>query len=626
MLQAANSSSLSVERSTDNRFVPQLDALGLLRIIYRHWPVIAASVGICFLLGIVYLFVAQPKYTASFLIYIDPRQSQTFGKQEISMNGPPDPGIIESQVEILKSESVALTANRLLKERAKSAGDDVDKGPGFFEWVREHLPFGLAGMPPTEDEIAHAAAESLSSRIKAKRVGNTYVIEVNFSDGSPDGAAKSAQAIADAYVENEMNAKLQATQKATNWMRERITELREQASNADRKTQRYKAENNIVDIGRGYMLEQQLADLSSQMAQARVSTEEAKARLDRVNEVSRGDVVNGSVADALRSDIITRLRSQYLDLQSRQSEFTAKYGASHSAVQNIIEQKQQIKLAIQAELSRINESSKSDYEIALSRERAIQDRLAKLVQEQLLSSEKQVELRDLEGAAQSYRNIYDTFFQQFELAVKEQNFPVVNARIITTPFPPDRPSWPKPLLVLPLSIFMGVIVGFFGALVREFLGNGFRLGDDVINYAGFECLGILPNLALETTKRRLAPAARGLLGGHNAFARHSINAPFSRFTETLRNVKVTINSNRTKGGAVVVGVVSSVPKEGKTTFSANMAQLVAKMGHRTLVIDGDFHNPSLTRTLAPKASVGAIEVLQGRISWPMLSCTIPKAV
>jgi polysaccharide biosynthesis transport protein len=608
MSKNGNLLTASSENSSDYRFVPQLDALGLLRIIYRHWPIILKSVGGVFALGLLYLFLAHPKFTATFLLYIDPRQSQSLGRQEISMNGPPDPGIIESQVEILKSESVAINAARILKKRAKEAGGE-DAGPGPIGRMLDR--FGLAQSPPPEEAILHAQAVALLANFKAKRLGLTYVIEASYQGSSPTEAAATAQAIADAYVESEMNAKFQATQKATAWMQKRITELRDKASVADRKMLEYKAENNIVDTGRGLMIDQQLGDINSQLGVARAATAEAKARLDRVAEVSNGDVFNNSVADDLHSDIITRLRAQYLDLDSKQAEFATKYGASHGAVQNILTQKQRIKHAIQDELHRISASATSEFEIALSRERGIQEELDKLVRQQAKTSEKQVQLRDLESSAQTYRNIYDTFFQQFEVAVKQQSFPISDARIVTAPFPPDRASSPKAIIIVPISLFLGAVVGFFIALVREFLGNGFRLSDDVLNYAGFECLGILPNLALETAARRTKIATPGLLGAQSAYARHSINAPFTRFTETLRNIKVTVDENRARPeGGVIVGIVSSVPKEGKTTVSANLSQLIAKMGHSTLLIDGDLHNPSLTRTLAPKAEVGLVELLQ----------------
>jgi polysaccharide biosynthesis transport protein len=617
MLEVARSSSSS-DASGEYRFVPQLDALGLLRIVYRHWPTIVSGVGIAFLLGLLYLLFAHPRYTSTFLIYIDPRQSQSMAKQEITMNGPPDPGIIESQVEILKSDSVALRAVRRLKA-SKGGGGEEDEGPGLIDFILNHLPFGLAPAPPTEAEIEHAAAETLQLHQKVKRLGLTYVLEVSYWARSTEAAAAGAQAIADAYIDGEMDAKFLATQKASAWMQERIKELRDQASVAERRLLEYKAQNNIVDTGHGLMDEQQLADLNGQLGLARAATAEAKARLERIEEVSKGDYVNGSVTDALRSDIITRLRAQYLDYETKMAEFAAKYGPNHGAVQNLRAQTARIKEAIEAELHRIGETARSDYEIALARERGVQESLDKLIALQAQSSESHVQLADLESSAQTYRNIYDTFFQQFEVATKQRGFPVSDARLVTAPFPPDKPSWPKAIIIIPASLFVGTFFGLIAAIVKEFLGNNFRLADDVKNYAGFECLGILPDLALEINKRRRTglPTPR-VLGGGNAFVRHSVNAPFSRFTETLRNVKVTIDINRNQSKPVVVGIVSSVPKEGKTTFSANMALLTAKMGHPTLLIDGDLHNPSLTRTLAPDAPVGLVEVLQGAV--PMDRC------
>jgi len=323
-------------------------------------------------------------------------------------------------------------------------------------------------------------------------------------------------------------------------------------------------------------------------------------------------VVDGAVTDALKSDIITRLRAQYLDLATKDAELASKYGRQHQATLNVSNQMGQIRRAIQAELTRIAQSSRSEYEIALSRENDVQRKLDELVKKAGQSGQAQVELRDLESSAQTYRNLYDTFFEKFEEAIQQQSFPISDARLVTQPFPPDRPSWPKAIIIIPASIFLGLVSGFLAALVREFLGNNFRVTDDVVNYAGFECLGILPNLSYEVTKKRKNISDAGLLGGSDAYVRHAVNAPFSRFTETLRNVKVSIDIARAQEKSGVIGVVSSVPKEGKTTFSANLALLMAQMGHKTLLIDGDLHNPSLTRTLTPNAAQGMFEVLVKR--------------
>lgn len=615
------------QSATEYKFAPQLDALGLLRIVYRQWPYIAACTALMLILGLVYQFTATPKYTTNFLIYIEPNKGHSLAKQEIAMNGPADPALFESQVEILKSDSVALAAVRKLRKEGKEV---LIPEPSILAkaatFVFSLLPNSLAPTPPTEDDKDRVAADVLSNGVKAKRLGVTYVIEVDYTSLSAQAAADGANAIADAYIDGELDAKYQATRRASLWLQDRIKELREQASTADQRVQEYKSANGIIDTSRGSMNEQSLADVSTQLGSARAMTAEAKARLDRVVEISRGDIVDGAISDALKSDIITRLRAQYLDLATKRAEIAAKYGRDHGAAINLQNQMTSIKRAMQAELSRIMESSRSEYEIDLAREKNLQKDLDSLVEENSEKGKAQVELRDLESSSQTYRNLYDTFFQKFEEAVQQQSFPVSDARIITSAIPPERPSWPKLIVVFPAALFLGMMLGFGVALFREFLGNNFRIVDDVANYAGFECLGILPNLAFEPNAKKAPPPTAGLLGSSTPFLRQSVNAPFSRFTETLRNVKVSIDIARAQEKSGVIGIVSSVPREGKTTFAVNLALLIAQMGHKTLLIDGDLHNPSMSRHLAPNCKNGLLELLTtGRNSPRLWSRTQPRA-
>jgi succinoglycan biosynthesis transport protein ExoP len=89
-----------------------------------------------------------------------------------------------------------------------------------------------------------------------------------------------------------------------------------------------------------------------------------------------------------------------------------------------------------------------------------------------------------------------------------------------------------------------------------------------------------------------------------------VDHPFSRFAETLRNIKVAIDAAKLTRDVKVVGLVSSLPQEGKTTVAANFGLLTAMTGHRTLLIDGDLHTRSLTRELAPNAKTGLLEVMR----------------
>jgi succinoglycan biosynthesis transport protein ExoP len=159
------------------------------------------------------------------------------------------------------------------------------------------------------------------------------------------------------------------------------------------------------------------------------------------------------------------------------------------------------------------------------------------------------------------------------------------------------------------------MLGCGAAFARERLDNVFRTPKQIEQALGIECLGILPAIEAKSGRRRTAASVEELAGRSIAqdlgIARQVVLTPFSRFTETVRAIKVAADTNVTSPRDVkVVGLVSAVPAEGKSTVAANLAQLAAHGGGRALLIDADLRNPSLTRLMAPHAEWGLLELLQ----------------
>lgn len=592
----------------------RIDARSLLRIARRQWPILVGSTALFLALGFAYVVLATPRYSASFLVMMETPKSEILAKNETASIRPNmiDPGFVESQIELLQSDSVARSVVRKLNLTSDSNFAAPSALAAVMEPVIKPIValFGQNSGPPTETDLENAAVKMLIAGLKVKRRGITYVIEVTYTGRNAELSAKIANELANTYMLGELEAKYQATKRVTKWLQDRIYELQQAARTADQAVQQFKAENNIVDTSRGFMNEQELSDVNAQLVAARAATAEAKARLDRVNEISRSDVIDGSVADALRSDIITRLRAQYLDIAAREAELSRKYGEDHRTAVNLRNQMNDLRRSVRDEFQRIADASRSDYEIALAREKSLQQSLELLVAQASTSNQAQVKLRDLESSAATYRNLYTNFLQKFQETTQQQTFPVPDARVIAPALIPDKPSWPKKILVLPGSAVLGFILGFALVLTREMLGNGFHSAEDVQKFAGLEYLGALPNLAkADELSRKPISATNGDLTDASNFAMHALAAPFSRFTETIRNVKVSIDLASGHNKPAVVSVVSALPHEGKTTVTANLALLTAQMGQRTLLIDCDLHNPSLTRLLMPNATTGVIEIL-----------------
>ena len=410
----------------------------------------------------------------------------------------------------------------------------------------------------------------------------TYVIEIEFQSTDPDRAAEIANAVADQFIRDQMDAKYQTIGKATDWLQDRLNQLRAQASAAEYAVVEYKTKHNIVDTGGHLMNEQQLSELNTALVKARADTVEAKARLDQVSQIISSEDLDPSavqvatVADALKSEIISKLRQQYLDLAQREALLTNRIGRDHLAVVNIRNQMREIRRSIFDEFKRIAQSYKSEYDIAKARENSLQASLAATVSGSQTANNAQVELRQLESAAQSYRALYNNFQQRYTDYVQQQSFPISEAQI-TRALPPSNKSSPKSFRILAMATLGGLAIGFGLALLREITDRVFRTSSQVEARLGTECVAMLPIIKREPQWKSPTlgkimlmriKQQRELLRRDAHLLRYVVDSPLSQFAESIRGVKVAADLSGGSKSNKVIGITSSLPDEGKSTISA----------------------------------------------------------
>lgn len=589
---------------------PSQTLTSYLDIVRRQFPTMVAIVAACVILALLYLFTAAPQFTSTASMVIDTRKVQLFQQQSVLGDIAVDSATVETQVEILKSENISLAVIRdlHLTEDPEFTGAGggvlgaaVDAVSGLF----------ASGGPPSEFELTRKALERFEKNRAIKRLGLTYVMEIGFTSKDPRKAAQIANAIADAYIVDQLEAKYQATRRASVWLQDRIKELRTQASAAQKAVVDFKQANNIVDTGGRLMNEQQLAEVNSQLIMAHAATAEAKARLDRMNDILKQEIPDANVADALKNETIVKLRAQYVDMASKESIWAAKYGHDHLAAVNLRSQMAEIKKNISAELKRIQESYKSDYDIAVTREESIKSSLANAVSESQLTNQAQVQLRELESNAQSYQAMYDNFLQRYMESVQQQSFPITEARVISAATTPLTKSYPKSLIILAAALLGGLMLSFGAAMARELTDRVFRTTSQVEEVLGANCIAILPALA--------GAAAGGKPGTKRAnpqpdLLRYVVDNPLSRFSEAIRSLKVAVDLNSIVRENRVLATTSTLPNEGKSTISTNLAQLMAHGGARVILVDADLRNPSLSRALVPDAKAGLVDVVAQKVS------------
>jgi succinoglycan biosynthesis transport protein ExoP len=224
----------------------------------------------------------------------------------------------------------------------------------------------------------------------------------------------------------------------------------------------------------------------------------------------------------------------------------------------------------------------------------------------------------------AFRGTYDSFLQRYTEAVQQQSLPIAQAQVITAAVAPSSPSAPNAPLILAASVVLGVVLGVGRALAKDLLDRTIRTRKQLDHVTRAVCLGVLPRFRVPRGRAWLAlPIGRRSkrLPSDNP-QRHivaapqfsiAVNAPLSHFAETLRSVKVAADCV-SPAPVNVLGVTSSLPKEGKTTVAANLARLVGQTTGGVLLIDADLRNPRLSRGLVPADTPGLIELVRGSIA------------
>ncbi len=593
----------------------------------REWRLIALITGLSIVLGATYVALSPSRYTAQADMIIDTKRVTWTQTEMASENRTVEDASVESEIETTKSEKVAESVVRRLHltEDPEFVGAGSGLRRRIFSLFR--ITSG-AEQEPSNDELMQRVLATVKENLRVTRLGRSYIEQISYTSLDRDKAATIANAFADAYIEDQLQAKFEATRRASAWLEQRIGELRQQASDAYKAVQDFKSENSIIIGVDGKLAsEVELDQLGIALAKARADTSQARAKLDRISRVleQRSDKENSFnipdpvVTDALSNPVITKLRQQFLDDQNKESEWSARYGPDHTAARNLRAEMAALQRAIWDEISRIAESYKSELQIAKSQEESIDKRMIEVFQKSGATRQSQVRLRELETAANTYRGIYETFLSRFTQSVQQQSFPSTEARVVTVASPPRGPSSPKVTLTIALAAICGLGLGVMSAFAREQMNRQIHTRAQLEKLLGTSCLAVLPAFPQKgPVMRKLQGATRD----SGAFRQISEVAPFSATAEALRYIKVAIDLHPT--GGKVIGIVSALPGEGKTTVATGFAAFVAKSGSRTLLIDADLRNPSMTRALGYVNAPGLVNMVADKSNFDDLVITDSK--
>lgn len=554
--------------------------------------------------GTLIIKTATPLYTASAAIIMDNRPVHALRDVSSLPNSSVlDNDPVESQVEVLHSAQIGLAVVKQLK----LSEDPGFVAPTFLDSVMGTLwaiigPAQTQTLNGADPDLGRqqAALSALNANLRIKHVPHTLVLKVAYTSPNPVRAAEITNAYTNAYMLDQANSRIQAARSARSWLQQRTAELRQLSVDADLAAQKFMADNNLLATKGTRISEQQFNEMRTQLVAETAATAQARARYLRIKNIIDSHQTDSAVTESLANPVVTDLRTKYLDASKRLSDLERKLGPAHKAVVDLKNTMDELRTLMFQELGRIAETYRNDYEVAAAREKALTENLTRQQGVAVSANDAQAHLRQLEQKAESYKTVYQSFMQHYTEAEQQETFAMTDAHVMSEATPPLAPSYPRKPLVLAISLALGAFAGVGAGMLRESMDRVFRTAGQVREELGVHVLGTLPVLSRASLPQRdqdnMVPIP---------IMRYAVDHPYSAFAETLRSAKVAADLELKDRSPKIIGVVSLLPSEGKSTVAKNFATLLALQGAKTLLIDADTRNPHLTRVIGCERRQGS---------------------
>ena len=579
-----------------------LTLLELLLVLRRRVGLVATIllVGCGTSLGVTSLL---PKiYVARTLVLFDPDRGRP-GEAAGLAPGGVDSALVDSQAKILASRSLAreIVLNLGLMEdpELRAPLPSPDRLIGTL-WQRlAGAPEAGAGTDPAEEPVDDPTAELVDrflERLTVAREGRTYVIAVSFKATDPEKAARIANAVAEHYVLAQLASKLDSAQRAAAWLGERLAAAKAQHEADLAALAAFRERTAAGGPEGGGRDGERLVQLERELVAAGIERAAKEARIARLKEqIRRGEPI-APVEDLASSTLLQNLNALKAQSLRREAELKAEYGDRHPKIVDARRELAELQARIEAEQAALLREQEGLLLVARAKEQALRRELDRVKARAAEQERAEQELQTLQQRAEISRRLYESYLGQVERSAQGEAAQRPDARIISEAVPPSKPDFPRPRLVLSVSLTVSTIVALVAVYLAELAEKGFRTGEDLREGLGLAPLAVLPQLP-----RR---------GAHGPEA-HIVERPAGRFAEGIRAVLPSLLRSSSGGPGRVVLVTSCLPGEGKTTLTICLGRLAAAEGSRTLLIDADLRRPRVREMLGAAPRPGLVELLRG---------------
>jgi len=596
-----------------------IDLSHYFRVVNQSkWRILSLALVITFLVALIVLSLT-PIYKATSSLLIESEETNIVSIEQVYGLDASKKEYFETQYEILKSRYIAeKVVNKLALDSHPIFIEKLDESnSSAFDGIKTTLKSILTFLPQkereplSEEEQAQLRKELLitlfSENLTISPVPNTQVVKIAYTSESPKLAAEIANTVAEVYIESYLEAKFDMTSKATSWLNDSLAGLRNKLEVSEKKLAEFYQREQLVDLdGVVGLASEELQGLSEQLLQAENRLKQSEIIFEQVQNFN-GDPAELAAMPAVQNHpSIQNVKEAELKAQSNVSELSKVYGPKHLKMISAQAELASVMQTLENQVASLISGITNEYRQAQSQVNRLRVAVASAKEEYRKLSTLESKRRVLQREVDTNQQLYDSFFTRLQETSEVEGFESANARVLDRATLPVEPFKPKKSLILIATLVMSTGFGIFIALVLDFLNSGIRSVDDVERRLGQRMMGLIP---WQPHKKNNDLPLREFFDTSNHV-----------FSEAIRTLRTSIQLLDMSGDKKVIMVTSSVPKEGKTTVSINLAFAMGQIG-KTLLIDTDLRKPAIAKRFGmPGFQPGIANLVSGTHSLDECLC------
>lgn len=607
----------------------ELHLADYLDTLRRHWKLVVLSVLVA-VLGATILYVITPKeYQATARIQIERQAvSPLSSRQNAWIENLWNMEFYPTQYRLLESRGLAerVVVNlRLADDPFFNPGGDALVAPADGEEDPEQV----------DDRVLGKMAQRLRSGLEVNPVRETQLVDVVYKSSSPQFAARAANGFADAFIEWGVTSRQHTAGWASSFLESQIESLKQEIQEKESQLRDFSRATDIVLDQDSNVVLKQLQSFNQDYIAAKAQRIEAEARYKELLETPRQEVAD-RYSDGTVGELMREQRALEREYRTKLQTYKPEWPEMVELRARIDEGEKNLQKVIGEQVEKAKETAYAEYQTALRRERALEDELD-LQKTQLLDQNSDaVELTNLQVEIATSRELMDQLLRQqseTEVAARLQSSRESNIRVVDRALVPTNPFRPSLKQNLSMGLGLGLLLGLGGVFLIEYMDRSLKTPEDVERHLRLPSLAVIPDVSSPGTrygrkvaygygqgygavrKRRRPGLVRRVAGGGDEATIEGIERvphehPRLSVSEAYRALRTALLLSSARQLQVVT-VTSPGSGEGKTATSTNLAVVMAQLGRRVLLMDGDLRKPRLHEVFQVSNRKGLVNILAG---------------